>query len=204
MSVPDVIPYVNVWDESTSEPPRPRVTELKVSAADVSVKETDVGVGRTGRLLKFTVVPEEVAEAGPVFDAASNAPATRNTGTIVPAEQPVMVTVRVVPESVPGSNEQDVAVPLLLKSADVIPVTDSENVNVYVIDVRLLGLEIAEVNEEMVGAVPSTMCDVLAETAEWVIVAVAPTESVIVPPFSAKALAAIDRPEAALSPATIV
>ena len=43
------------------------------------------------------------AEAGPVFDALSVAPLTAKRGWIVPLPQPVIVTVRVEPLSVPGS-----------------------------------------------------------------------------------------------------
>ena len=70
--------------------------------------------------------------AGPADEAASrhDSGTSANSGTIVPAEQLVIVTVRDVPESVPGANTQLVAVPVFEKSPAATPVTDSENVRV--------------------------------------------------------------------------
>ena len=80
-----------------------------------------------------------------------------NTGFTVPPEQSVMVSVRVVPESAPGSNTQSLAVPSFEKSSPVIPVTDSENVIENVRDVRFVGVVSADVKVVMVGMTPSTM-----------------------------------------------
>jgi hypothetical protein len=79
---------------------------------------------------RVIVVLDVAAAAGPVLPAASLAPPTANSGTTVPAEQLVIVTVRDVPESVPGANAQPVAVPVFEKSPAATPVTDSENVRV--------------------------------------------------------------------------
>jgi hypothetical protein len=101
-----------------------------------------------------TVAPVE-AEAGPVFDAASLAAPTASCGMTVPALQPVIVTVRELPESAPGSNTHEVAVPVCEKSPAATPVTASENVRVYEIDDAFVGVEVTAVNDETVGAVVS-------------------------------------------------
>jgi hypothetical protein len=46
---------------------------------------------------------------------------------------------------------QPVAVPVLLKSPDVMPVTPSENVSVYPTDETFVGVELAEVNDTTEG-----------------------------------------------------
>jgi hypothetical protein len=101
-----------------------------------------------------TVAPVE-AEAGPVFDAASLAAPTASCGMTVPALQPVIVTVRELPASAPGSNTHEVAVPVCEKSPAATPVTASENVRVYEIDDAFVGVEVTAVNDETVGAVVS-------------------------------------------------
>jgi hypothetical protein len=85
-------------------------------------------------------------------------------GLTVPAPHDVIVTVRVVPESVPGANTHPVAVPdVLLKSAAATPVTASEKVSVKARLAELVGVEFAEVNDTTVGAVVSmTIADVPA------------------------------------------
>jgi hypothetical protein len=77
-----------------------------------------------------SVVDDVAAATGPVFDEESVAPLIAKRGWIVPLPQPVMVTVRVEPLSVPGAYTQPVAVPAFEKSAAATPVTDSENVSV--------------------------------------------------------------------------
>jgi hypothetical protein len=79
---------------------------------------------------RVIVVVAVAAEAGPVLPAASVAPPSAKTGMIVPSPQLVIVTVRDVPKSDPGANEQLVAVPEFEKSPAATPVTDSENVSV--------------------------------------------------------------------------
>jgi hypothetical protein len=76
------------------------------------------------------VVVAVAADAGPVLVAASLAPLAAKRGMTVPAEQPDTITVRDEPESLPGANEQLVAVPVLEKSPARTPVTLSENVSV--------------------------------------------------------------------------
>ena len=107
--------------------------------------------------LRVIVVVDVVVADAPVLPAASIAPPAANSGRTVPPEHPVIVTVRLVPESVPGSNEQSVAEPVFEKSSPVIPVTDSENVIEYVSDVRFVGVASADVKVVMVGITPSTM-----------------------------------------------
>ena len=70
------------------------------------------------------------AVAGPVVPDWSAAPFAANRGRTVPFVQPVIETVRVSPESVPGSKIQLIDVPAFEKSAPVTPVTGSENVKV--------------------------------------------------------------------------
>ena len=65
-------------------------------------------------------------------------------------------------------------------------------------------LAVDDAKTEIVGRTPSTMCDGLAATAEWVMVALAATESRIVPPFRPSAFAAIDSPPLATSPSATV
>jgi hypothetical protein len=99
--------------------------------AFVGVDATEVKLETVGAVTsRVIVVPEVAAVAGPVLPAASLAPPTANSGTIVPAEQLEIVTVRDVPESAPGANTQLVAVPVFEKSPAATPVTDSENVSV--------------------------------------------------------------------------
>jgi hypothetical protein len=99
--------------------------------AEVREKAVFVNVETVGAVMSRVIVVDDVAAAaGPVFDEASVAPLIAKRGWIVPAEQPVIVTVRVAPLSVPGSYTQPVAVPAFEKSPAATPVTDSENVSV--------------------------------------------------------------------------
>ena len=94
----------------------------------VDVTAVNVAVGAVRSIV--IVVLDVAAEAGPALPAASLAPPKANSGMTVPSEQLLTVTVRDVPESVPGEYEQPVAVPELEKSPAATPVTDSENVRV--------------------------------------------------------------------------
>ena len=78
---------------------------------------------------RVIVVVAVAADAGPVLPAASVAPPKAKMGITVPPVVQVTVTVRDVPESVPGAKVQ-VAVPLFEKSPAATPVTVSENVSV--------------------------------------------------------------------------
>ena len=104
---------------------------------------------------RVIVVGDVTAAAGPTLPAASEAPPEAKTGITVPLVVQDTPTVRVDPESVPGSKVQ-VAVPLFEKSPAATPVTASENVNVYAMLDAFVGDETAEVNDETVGAVVST------------------------------------------------
>jgi hypothetical protein len=110
---------------------------------------------------RVIVVVAVAAEAGPVLPAASVAPPSAKTGMIVPSPQLVIVTVRDAPESVPGANEQLAAVPEFEKSPAATPVTDSENVSVYVKLDAFVGVDAAETKLETVGAVTSRVIVVL-------------------------------------------
>ncbi|MCX6392033.1 MAG: hypothetical protein NTX95_06030 [Actinobacteria bacterium] len=83
-----------------------------------------------GAVVSRVIVGPSAIVVGLVLPAASVAPFAAMCGMIVPAEQLVSVTVRVLPESVPGANTQFVAVPVCVKSSAATPVTDSENVSV--------------------------------------------------------------------------
>jgi len=100
------------------------------------------------------VVVAVAAEAGPVLLAVSDAPPKAKTGITVPLVVQDTPTVRVDPESVPGSKVQ-VAVPLFEKSPAATPVTASENVSVYAMLDEFVGDETADVNDDTVGAVVS-------------------------------------------------
>jgi hypothetical protein len=89
---------------------------------------------------RVTVVVASAALAGPMLPAASDAPFAANRGVTAPAPHELMVTVNVVPEAALGVKVQPVAPIGLEKSAEAIPVTDSENSIVYVNDVALVGV----------------------------------------------------------------
>ena len=73
----------------------------------------------------------------------------------MPSPHDDTVTVRVVPESVPGANTQSDAEPAFEKSPAATPVTDSEKVNVNVNDEAFVGDDCAEENDTTVGLVTS-------------------------------------------------
>jgi len=79
---------------------------------------------------RVIVVDAVAADDGPLFPTESVAPFAAKRGMTVPSPQPETVTARLEPESVPGLNVHDGAVPVLEKSPDATPVTDSENCNV--------------------------------------------------------------------------
>ncbi len=89
------------------------------------MNDTTVGAVRS-----IEIVVPVAAKAGPVLPAASATALTARRGMTVPSEQPVIVTVRELPASAPGSKAHDVAVPVFEKSPATTPVTASENVNV--------------------------------------------------------------------------
>ena len=84
----------------------------------------------SGATASRVMVPPVKPVAGPAVPAPSAAPLAAKRGVTVPSEQLVTVTVRVLPVSAPGAKTQPVAVPVLVKSAAVTPVTSSENVSV--------------------------------------------------------------------------
>jgi len=100
---------------------------------------------------RVMVLDAVVADDGPVLPAVSVPPSAANRGMIVPSEHPDTRTVRVVPESEPGANEQPVAVPAFEKSPASTPVTPSENVKVNEIVAEFVGVEAAEVNDTTEG-----------------------------------------------------
>ena len=114
-----------------------------------------------GAVVSRVIVALAVAvAAGPVFPEPSVAPFAAKVGATEPSEHPVTVTVRIVlAVSAPGSNEHPVARPApaeFAKSAEVMPVTASENVIVNVNDVAWVAAACADVNETIEGDVVST------------------------------------------------
>ena len=101
---------------------------MSVRELDGELGGVQVAVGAV--VSRVIVVVAVAADDGPVLSAASVAPLIANRGVTVPAEHDDTVTVRDEPESVPGSKLQEVAVPVLVKSPEATPVTDSLNVNV--------------------------------------------------------------------------
>ena len=110
---------------------------------------------------RVIVVVASASAVGPAFPAASEAPLAAKRGVMVPLLHELTVTVRVVDDvSVPGLNEQPVAVPALEKSVPATPVTASEKVTVYVNDATAEGVALADVKETTVGAVVSRVMEV--------------------------------------------
>ena len=90
-------------------------------------------VPSVGRARSIVISGDAIASvAGPRLPAKSKASVAKKRGRTVPVPQPVTVTVRVAPTSEPGPKMQPVALPVLEKSPGTTPVTDSENVRVYV------------------------------------------------------------------------
>ena len=83
-----------------------------------------------GLVVSRVIVDVEVAaDDGPVMLDPLVAPLAAKRGCTVPSPQPDTVSVREADDaSVPGSNEQPVAVPAFEKSPESTPVTASENV----------------------------------------------------------------------------
>ena len=97
-------------------------------AAPVGVDWAEVNDETLGAVRSTVMVLVAVeASVGPVLVALSVAPLAAKRGMTVPLAQPDTVTVREVPVSVPGSNVQPEAEPVLVKSPAATPVTVSEN-----------------------------------------------------------------------------
>jgi len=71
------------------------------------------------------------ALVGPVLAAASVTPLAASRATTVPSEVHTTLTVIEVPEAADGVNAHPVAVPVLEKSPEAMPLTDSLNASVY-------------------------------------------------------------------------
>ena len=123
--------------------------------AFVGDEVTAVNDDTVGAVMSRVTVSPSAAVAGPVLATASVAPFAAKRGMIVPSPQPVIVTVRDVPESVLGSNTQEAAVPVLEKSPAATPVTVRENVSVYEMEAAFVGDEVTAVNDDTVGAAAS-------------------------------------------------
>ena len=67
---------------------------------------------------------------GPLLPAVSVTPLAARRATTVPSEQLATVTVTELPEAADGVNTHPVAVPVLVKSPEAIPDTDSEKARV--------------------------------------------------------------------------
>ena len=173
---PDAEPVLEKSPAATpvtdSEKVNVKVNELVAVGVDCA-DENDETVGLvTSRVI---VVEASATEAGPVFPAVSVASLTANRGMIVPSPHDKTVTVRDVPESVPGANTQPDAEPAFEKSPAATPVTDSEKVNVNVNDEAFVGVDCAEANDDtegfavsMVTEMEEEAVDVLPAVSVWV------------------------------------
>ena len=83
-----------------------------------------------GALRSIVTLEATAAAAGPVLPAVSVTPLAARLRITVPSEQLATVTVIDVPEAADGVKTQPVAVPVLVKSDEAIPETDSEKVRV--------------------------------------------------------------------------
>ena len=152
---------VPVFEKSPAATPvtdSENVSVYDSDAAFVGDAVTAVNDETVGAVVSRVIVGPSAIVAGPVLPAASVAPFAAKCGITVPPEQLVSVTVRVLPESVPGAKTQPVAVPVCVKSPAATPVTDSENVSVYSIDAAFVGDEVTAV-KAAVGAVRSIRRD---------------------------------------------
>lgn len=112
----------------------------------------------------------------------------------------VNTTVYDVPDT--AVNDDNVP-PVTVMSPTTKSLADSDNVNVKVdVWLALSDVEVAAI--VTVGAVVSTLCEVLAATTDCVSVDAFPAESLIVPPESASELAVTETPSVSLSPDTTV
>ena len=84
----------------------------------------------------------------------------------MPSPHDDTVTVRVVPESVPGANTQPEAEPAFEKSPAATPVTDSENVNVNETDEAFVGVDCAEANDDTEGFAVSMVTEMEEEAVD--------------------------------------
>jgi hypothetical protein len=138
-----------------------------------------------------------------VLPAASvNAPLATDTEPEPPCVFAVGVytTVYDVPDT--AVNDDNVP-PVTVMSPTTKSVVDSDKVNVKVdVWLALNDVEVAAI--VTVGAVVSTLCEVLAETVTCASVDAFPAASLIVPPESASELAVTETPSVSLSPDTTV
>ena len=130
----------------------------------VAVREivaNDVGGTVSSVIASVTVA----AVAGPAVPERSSAASARRRGCSVPLAQLEIETVRVEPVSAPGSKTQPVDVPTFVKSAAVMPVTDSLKVSVYTWGVmRVMPVNVV-VKDETAGGVRSTVITVVLTAA---------------------------------------
>lgn len=153
-----------------------------------------------GACVSYVIDDAELAEL--VFPAASvNAPLATDT-----EPEPLCVSavgVYTTEYEVPEPVNEDNAPPLAVMSPTTKSVVDSDNVNVKVdVWLALSDVEVAAI--VTVGAVVSTLCEVLAATADCVSVDAFPAASLIVPPESASEFAVTETPSVSLSPDTTV
>ena len=83
-----------------------------------------------GGVLSIVTEEASVLAVGPVLPAVSVTPLAARRATTVPSKQPATVMVIEEPEAADGVKVQPVAVPVLVKSDEAIPETDSEKVRV--------------------------------------------------------------------------
>ena len=143
-SVPEVVD--NVEHVIASLPVTVNVIVADVEVASVAAKVT------VGAVVSMVTLDALALELGPVLPAVSVTPFAARRKTTVPSELQTTATVIEVPEDAFGVNAHELAVPVLLKSADTTPLTDSLNTNVYesVLDVEG---ELGSVHEAVGAAV---------------------------------------------------
>jgi hypothetical protein len=177
----------------------PLTDSLNVNVYE-SVRDDDGELGSVHVAVGFTVsivtLVAVAADDGPEFVAVSETAPDASLATTVPSEVQTTVTVIEVPESVLGVKSQPVAVPVLLKSSEAMPLTVSLKANVYE-SVRELVGELGAVHVAVGALVSMTSAlfapsDPLAPGDASVSVALLPAASLMVTPAeTARALVVV-------------
>ena len=103
----------------------PITANVIVADVEVAVDAASVTVGAVVSAVSIVTELATLFTNGPVFDAALVIPFAANEMITVPSAEQTTETIKVEPEFAFGANVQLVAVPVLLKSPDVRPVTVS-------------------------------------------------------------------------------
>ena len=125
MAVPVLLKSAAVSPATASENPSGNESDALLEGLEGADPQVALGAVRSIRTRDA-----EAAEEGPLFAALSLTARAAKRTTTVPSEQEAIVTVIDEPEAAEGVKTQPVAVPVLLKSAEVRPLTASEKVRV--------------------------------------------------------------------------